>query len=296
MGITRNCVQFLTYSKQKDVSFEHTLMLGRQQLFVSEDEIRSMQEKFGLSGKFSNRDNYAEPLFELLGASRVDSLDYSSFEKATIIHNLNVPIPPSLKAAYSVVFDGGTLEHVFNFPVALKNCMDALRIGGHFLCITPANNQCGHGFYQFSPELFYSLFTPAHGFKTKLVAIAVEHPERGIQEWYSVANPHDIKKRITLVNSFPTYLMVIAEKVADTDRIELNPFQSDYQYIWEVFTAMHEDQPRQNESKMLHLYRKFTPNVLKRIVRNLIGRENGSTHEIPGLGSVNEKYFKKMVL
>jgi hypothetical protein len=45
----------------------------------------------------------------------------------------------------------------FNFPVALANAMKMAKIGGHFAARTPANNQCGHGFYQFSPGLFYRI-------------------------------------------------------------------------------------------------------------------------------------------
>ena len=57
---------------------------------------------------------------------------------------------------FDVVYDGGTLEHVFNFPVALRNAMELLRPGGRLFTIhTCANNLCGHGFYQFSRELFY---------------------------------------------------------------------------------------------------------------------------------------------
>jgi 2-polyprenyl-3-methyl-5-hydroxy-6-metoxy-1,4-benzoquinol methylase len=54
------------------------------------------------------------------------------------------------------VFDGGTLEHIFDYPTAIKNCMKMVKPGGHLLLTTPANNWFGHGFYQFSPELFYS--------------------------------------------------------------------------------------------------------------------------------------------
>ena len=60
---------------------------------------------------------------------------------------MNEAIPDSLKGKFSCVLDGGTLEHVFNFPQAIKNAMEIVAIGGHFLGVVPANNFSGHGFY-----------------------------------------------------------------------------------------------------------------------------------------------------
>jgi hypothetical protein len=296
MGITKNCVKFLTYAKSLGVNFDNTLMLGRQQLFVSADEINRIQHQFGFAAGFSADPKFAEPLFQLLGSTKTDSLDYSDFEQATIIHNLNQPLSEKFHGRYTTVFDGGTLEHVFNFPVALKCCMDALAVGGHFLAITPANNQCGHGFYQFSPELFHSVFSGANGFRTKLVAIAVEQPATGINDWFEVSNPREIKKRVMLSNEFPTYLMVIAEKISNPPDVFVEPFQSDYQYIWEVFDSMQYDKPRLNEGRTVQLYRKWVPASIKRIIRKIAGRENSPTKEIKGLGHVNEAYFKKIPL
>jgi hypothetical protein len=43
--------------------------------------------------------------------------------------------------------------------------MDLLKVGGTFVASTPANYFMGHGFYQFSPELFFRLFCPENGFR-----------------------------------------------------------------------------------------------------------------------------------
>lgn len=52
--------------------------------------------------------------------------------------------------------DGGALEHTFNVPVALTSYMEMVRVGGRLILVSPANDHFGHGFYQFSAELFYS--------------------------------------------------------------------------------------------------------------------------------------------
>src|SRR5258706_10976295 len=135
MGITGNCAKFLLYSRQRGARFTTTLMLGRQQLFIKDPDREELRSKFDLQAKNLPSRGFAEPFFTILGANVIDSMDYSDFERASIIHDLNRPVPASMKGTYSVVFDGGTLEHVFNFPVAVKNCMDMLSVGGHFISI-----------------------------------------------------------------------------------------------------------------------------------------------------------------
>jgi SAM-dependent methyltransferase len=99
-------------------------------------------------------------LFNLLGFHDVQSLDVSSFEGATLIGDLNDPDGAGrLGQKFDFVFDGGTLEHVFHVPNALKNIHDLLRVGGCVLHWSPSNNHVDHGFYQFSPTLYYDYYS-----------------------------------------------------------------------------------------------------------------------------------------
>jgi SAM-dependent methyltransferase len=50
------------------------------------------------------------------------------------------------------------MEHVFDVPAALRHVHRMLRIGGRAIFFSPANNTLEHGFYQFSPTLFYDYF------------------------------------------------------------------------------------------------------------------------------------------
>jgi hypothetical protein len=138
-------------------------------------------------------------------------------------------LPDRWKNSYSLVIEGGSLEHVFHFPIAIKNCMEMLRVGGYFLGITPANNFLGHGFYQFSPELFFRVFTREHGFEIRQM-IACETSTHA--RWYTVSNPGEIGRRVTLTNSRPTYLLVLAQKVAEAPIFTEAPTQTVYSHAW----------------------------------------------------------------
>jgi hypothetical protein len=133
----------------------------------------------------------------------------SPYEGATHLHDLNQPVDDALRCAYSAVVDGGSLEHIFNFPVAIRNCMEMVRVGGHFLAISPANNFMGHGFYQFSPELFYNVFSRDNGYE--VVRLLICEVRRGAR-WYVVRDPGAVRKRVTLTNSVPVHLLVVARR------------------------------------------------------------------------------------
>lgn len=164
-------------------------------------------------------------------------MDYSDFEGASIRHDLNVPVPEDLHNAFDAVIDGGTLEHVFHFPNAIANCMRMVRPGGRFFAATMANNLCGHGFYQFSFELFFRVFERANGFELEQV-LALEYPYPGCElvprpRIYAVRDPAKVQSRVGLTNRKPVVLFVQARKVEDVAPFQTLPYQSDYVARWE---------------------------------------------------------------
>lgn len=233
MGLDINAVQFLIAARKRGADFGDVLMIGRQDLNVYPAKMRRVLAKAGFPNKLfapgAPDTGFAEPVFKSLGARSIASLDVSTFEGAEFIHDLNQPIGADLKARFDLVYDGGTLEHVFNFPVALQNCMEMVREGGRFFLHTPANNWCGHGFYQFSPELFYNVFCADNGFEEERMILHVVGP---YGRWYEVANPQAIRSRVELFNSFPLQLLVQARRAKIVPLFNRMPQQSDYTPRW----------------------------------------------------------------
>ena len=189
MGIDVPSVQLLCCAKSIGVDFSDTMMVGRQTVNAPSDVIASILSAIGTPREQTSailKGQFAEPLFALLGAKQVSSVDASDFEQATHIHDFNQPLPTSLANQFSVVHDGGTIEHVFNIPQAFKNCMEMVRIGGHFIQVNVANNYMGHGFWQFCPELIYRIFSRENGFQIKAVLMHEPNIWRRRQGHHSV--------------------------------------------------------------------------------------------------------------
>lgn len=236
MGFDTNGVKFLLTARSAGVSFERPAMIGRQKMHLFPQALSSLLGQFGFEDSESaaqrvleENDRFAEPFLRLLGATDVASFDASDYESATCIQDMNETIPEKYKGKYSVVIDGGSLEHIFNIPVAMKNCMQMVEVGGYYLAMTPANNFMGHGFYQFSPELYFRVFSPGNGFITEQILIHEDFPDA---PWVKVPDPDVLGKRVQMVNSKPAYLLVQARKISDVNIFETVPQQSDYTAAW----------------------------------------------------------------
>ncbi len=233
MGFNHSGTRLLCYAKTKGVDFAKTLTIGRQGLHLDETSLQNNLNEFGFNSLsahdiITKEKGYAEPFLKALGALDAHSLDASDYESATIIQDMNKPMSDEHKEKYSLVIDGGSLEHVFNFPVAVKNCMNLVKTGGHYIGITPTNNLFGHGFYQFSPELYFRVFSKENGFEMQQV---IFYQDKKNSAWYDVKDPNEVKSRVILSNNHPSYLFIIAKKIANVEIFSTTPQQSDYQHI-----------------------------------------------------------------
>ena len=248
MGLDINTVLFLIDARKRGIALGEMLTLGRQEINVYPRKMVQVLKKHGLPADdyLREADNrFAEPCLKALGASRVSSLDASNFEGADFVHNLNEPPPAELTNRFDTIFDGGTLEHVFNFPAAIANCMSMVKVGGRFIMHTVANNMCGHGFYQFSPELLYRIFSAENGYEMERLVV---HRLGPYNRWYEVPDPNVIRSRIQLISFTPVQMLVQARKVKVAEIFATTPQQSDYSVLWQASASASSPKPAQSSA------------------------------------------------
>lgn len=189
---------------------------------------------------------------------------------------MNKQIPEEYEQRYDIVIDGGALEHIFNLAVALANCMKMLRVGGGFFMFTPANNQLGHGFYQFSPELLFRALDFSHGFKVErmeAMELRYANAELGsVGPIYQVIGPKVLGCRSTVVNSRPLGFFGQALKLTHLKILfEENPQQSDYAKTWATPTVLnpnHAKRPKFSLRKLLGLIFRNLPVNIHNVILN----------------------------
>jgi SAM-dependent methyltransferase len=275
MGFDLQTLRFVLDAKRHRVDFSSTATLGRQTLALPIDDLRTELERYGLRelhgsvGSIYATFPYCDGLLRALGAVELDAIDVSAYEHASIVVDMNRPLPESLHSRFTAVIDGGTLEHIFDVPQAFRNVAALLRVGGHFVSVNGTNNFMGHGFYQFSPELFFRVLSPHNGFELDTLVLSETHRD---SYWYEAVDPAVARERLEVVNGYPTYVMVRARKVAEMPLFEAIPQQSDYRdQSWQGrdIHAPPESQAAYRAPLLQRMLRRSLPRALKLRLRAL---------------------------
>lgn len=213
MGFNKQDLRFLREQRGSMGSFVSALTIGNLQL----------------DGVKEHRD--VESVFRAMGATRFETMDASSYEGAHICHDLNTPLAAG-HSQYDVVYDGGTLEHVFNFPVAMANLMKVTALNGSLIIHTVANNFCGHGFYQFSPELLMRCLSVTRGFHVKRMVLFRTGPWPKWREvtWRDLYRG----KRLELCSLLPMHMIVHAQKIDEREIDWSGLQQGNYAKAWDT--------------------------------------------------------------
>ena len=170
MGISLSQARLLIRQAKRSAFKGAVLQLGRQNIGFSESQLQliAIEEGFTLykvgeveqSTQLIEKVNLSDiRFFNLLGFTSVNSLDINDFEGASIIHDLNIPMETdsSIYNFFDLVFDGGTMEHIFHTPNFLINCCNLLKVNGRIIHAVPID-LFNHGFYNFSSTLFEDFY------------------------------------------------------------------------------------------------------------------------------------------
>lgn len=222
MGIDIHVFNLLKWSLEKHGQFGKVVTIGRQGLNIPYEKLKRI---VSLPNDYVQTQFCEELLKKIFGADCVDSIDNSDFEGCTYVMDLNHPV--ELTRQYDTIIDAGCLEHIFNIPQALSNVSELCAEGGQILHVLPCNNFCGHGFWQISPELFFSLYSEENGYaETQVFVVDYFYPD----VWYEVIPPQDGRRALILSE---TELYVMCRTVKKKHIAIKHVQQSDYVYQWE---------------------------------------------------------------
>ncbi|MDC5255888.1 class I SAM-dependent methyltransferase [Acinetobacter baumannii] len=174
MSFSVSSIRYLAWLHKKYGLYGNILLLGRQKVFCSKSLLNLVLEIDGakihipsltevdtncpISGPDSKHISDKFALMTIANFDNIQVLDISNYQGADIIHDLNLEVPTELHSKFDLIIDGGTLEHIYNIPVALKNISMMLKHGGRVIHMSPVSGYIDHGFYQISPLLYYSFY------------------------------------------------------------------------------------------------------------------------------------------
>lgn len=118
-------------------------------------------------------------LFEKFGVERLDSLECVERLGATIIHDLNRPVPAALHEQFDFILDGGKFDRLVNLGIAFESIIRMLKPGGRVFHYDVASGHLGAAYVAFGPDLFFDYYV-VNGFADCKVYVAREtgpHPD-----------------------------------------------------------------------------------------------------------------------
>ena len=172
MGILRSQAGLLLEHHRQHPFSGRLVQFGRQEVMFPLADLEPLLREWGVEpanrAELARITDRTRPLtdvefFGVFGFDEITSLDYEAVAGSGIVVDLNRrPLPESCRGRFDIVFDGGTMEHVFHVPNLLANVVDLLAEGGRVIHANPSSNSVDHGFYCFSPCLYFEYYSANH--------------------------------------------------------------------------------------------------------------------------------------
>jgi hypothetical protein len=136
------------------------LCIGRQTAGFTYDEAKDFLRECGITPDLSRRVAYDyesaagkhhnavtkgdkwiddHTFVSMFSTARVFSVDVSPYEKATIIHDMNTPIPEKYHGIANFIFEGSCIDNMFNPAQAMMNIDLMLRPNGRIFMVNAGN-------------------------------------------------------------------------------------------------------------------------------------------------------------
>ncbi len=167
MAFQLGTIDFLVHRLVPRVASRRSVVsLARQRITTHPRAIREYLDRAGfrteVRGYRWDTPATSRELFLAMGFEHYDDIDIEG-EPSTIVHDLNQLVPKELWGRYDLVFELGTMEHVFDVRTVFESMVRLARPGGTVFHFSPVN-WVNHGFYNFSFTLFYDVYR-YNGFK-----------------------------------------------------------------------------------------------------------------------------------
>ncbi len=303
MGLLASHIHFLSMENKKHPISGDVLTLGQQGVYTTIENAKRIISSYDISNTISSdfdtnpkidswmkgllkNNTNAQAVFTLLGANKVYACDYSDYENPDFTFDLNYPVGEEYKEKFDVIFDSGTLEHIFDIPTALNNIDYMLKKGGRMIIFSPSSNFVDHGFYSFSPTLFFDYFE----------TLAYKNMKAYLRE----TNPFDVNFRgkcyeyikvedqLVLFSGLSIELYFFAIKgLGEVDKNNIKkPIQSLYSSVYSESKDGDSTIINNRLKKMYGNIRGFLPNFILMFINNYVAKKRN----IKDIGS-NIKYI-----
>jgi hypothetical protein len=224
--------------------------VGKQTIHVKEDDIARLFKKYDVPTanfqelvKHENKDTSTrhrqdsisdEALYRGFCDAHYQCLDISDYEGATLIHDMNEPVPEQYHNGFHFIYNGSVMDNLFDPITFIKNTSKMLKPGGRILHLEAMTNVTG-SFLMFSPEWFFSYYAINQFDDCKVYAFRIDEAnsrfyfDADLFAWnpyFTRDEQYDYLTAAKAVDGY-MYLLVVAEKGLDSTS-DRHPQQMQY--------------------------------------------------------------------
>lgn len=172
MGLNVQAAKMLLHENDYKEIYGRVLIVGRQTVTIDIPQIEEFFQGYGKSIKVSDEDIDSdtkassssrfirdETFFRALSTKieSIEWLDVSDYEGASIIVDLNRPVPDELHGKYDFIYDGSVLDNVFNPAQFMENLALMLAPSGR-ICQINVTSAFPGAMVAAMPEYFYGFY------------------------------------------------------------------------------------------------------------------------------------------
>jgi SAM-dependent methyltransferase len=255
MGLGLHAVEAIVREHAFKPVHGDVLLIGRQTVYYSPDEIVHLLSNFGVDTSGIDLDTIEldqntvdwkvgfegkklitdRALFRLLGARNIQAIDHSAYENAEVIHDLRYPLPAHLHGIADFLVDGSTLDNVFTPSTTLQNYSRLLKPGGRLVAInafSPYDTA-----YAIMPPLWYLDYFVMNKFTDARIYVLVYGDNKDNVFYVDLDFLRQAERGMgRFISPFHMVTVVFAEKGTDSTSDRM-PNQQDYrsEEDWEIY-------------------------------------------------------------
>ena len=291
MGLPMPALRFLAREHKRKPFTGPVLILGRQAVNATYEQILAMLKGEGIEPKplprgyspytgipsLQNGPNAQfasdKVFFLALGGLELFALDITDYEGADYIVDLNLPVPHELEDRFGLILDGGTFEHVFDLKQAFHNVNRMLKRGGRVIHMNPASNYVEHGFYQFSPSLFYDYYE-INGF-AELQCFIAQQPGSNINKRRWEFWQWDVARTRSHLGSHRILAIFFCAEKTESSTIDKVPQQGQFlgQLPWGLDIVQTGNTNKAQSNTFMSRIKEYMPPSFKAFIRRLLRRD-----------------------
>lgn len=161
MAFNQSCLELMsrTIFKETNETEKSCCILGFPTILKT--NLNMLQSIFNKNVK----ENTFHSILKSYNYTDISVLDFSDYQGAEIVADLNYPLPNGTRK-FDLVIDNGTNEHCYNVGQAMLNTAELCNLNGKIFHLNPAN-WFGHGFWNFNPCTYFD-FYQENGFEVEM--------------------------------------------------------------------------------------------------------------------------------